>query len=235
MPIYRGDNLISDVKLGGQNIANVYHGDVAVFSRNLLSYRVRITGDGYVNSYDTAWSEYQNWYGISSYFSVDNTSNTGATWYGVLLNTTAFNQMISIASGSVGTSTYSCSITKESWYNFISLFIGFNVFDIDWNAFTIAPTFYALNAAEWPSNVPADYNNTHVWKFISDGNNFTMSYGLMSADDFTAVSQIMQSGAVITQFTLMPLGKRMSGFFEAIGPAWLVASKAVTFNEAKRQ
>ena len=54
MPIYRGDNLISDVKLGGQNIANVYHGDVAVFSRNLLSYRVRITGDGYVNSYDTA-------------------------------------------------------------------------------------------------------------------------------------------------------------------------------------
>jgi hypothetical protein len=54
MPIYKGDTLINNVKFGGQDIANIYHGNVSVFSHNLLPYRVRITGDGYLNNYNSA-------------------------------------------------------------------------------------------------------------------------------------------------------------------------------------
>lgn len=221
MPIYKGDTLINDVKLGGQNIANVYSGNVSVFSRNLLPYRVRVTGDGINNTYNSAGIVFD--IGIDGYFAIDNASNSGNTWYGIILNSAAFNQMIGVTGG-----VSSCSILKTAWYDFISLMIGYDVTKTNFNNFTIASPFYALNASEWDSSGnPLDIENTHGWIFEEYGDYYELTYKVLDGTDFYNL-QMIQSMSIMQEIQLKPFGQYLGGLF-GVDQAWLVVSQSVTF------
>lgn len=200
MPIYRGDNLISDVKLGGQNIANVYHGNVSVFSRNLLPYRVRIMGDGISNTYNSSGINFD--VGFDAYFSLDNTTNIGNTWYGVGLPALVFSNMLSTNNDQ----TF-FSILKDAWHNFISLYIGFDITTIDFNSFNISDPFYALNLNEWNSDgTPKNLDNTHAWVFEDNGNYYDVTYKVLDGTDFHWLSNVLTS-ATLSYFSITMLGQ----------------------------
>ena len=224
MPIYKGTQRITSVAKGTQTVNNVYNGTVPVFSSVQYPYRVNIVGDGIVNTYSSAGINYEL---PAAYFCVNNTSNTGKTWYGIIMNETAWSVMEVVTNHQTTN-----QMLKTGWYAFISLWIGYDVINTNFSNFTIANTFYALNAKEWDDNTmsPVDPTNTHCWKFISNGNYFDINYVTLTAADFTAINSIIASGAQIQEIHLQPLGREWSTTLQ-VDMAWLVVSNNITFNQ----
>lgn len=226
MPIYKGNTPISNVYKGSSPINNVYLGTVPVFSSVEYPYKVQITGPLSNTLYHALDMDPITLF-PQGYFYVDNDINAGATWYGIALYHTAFLQMAEIAphDGTVS------SMLKTAWYDFISLYIGYDINKTNMSNFTIASTFYALDGSEWNTEgdpSPKDPENTHCWKFISNGDYFDISYVTLTQTDFAAIGTILLLGAQVVQFYMCPLGLYMSGAFD-VDRAALLVSKQITF------
>lgn len=230
MPIYKGTQRITSVAQGTQTINNVYNGTVPVFSSVQYPYRVNIVGDGIVNSYDSSGIRQPIFDFPSAYFQINNTSNTGATWYGIALSDIVFNLMGNSVTNVEPEDGYTCYISKTAWYDFISLMIGYNVIDTDFSVFTIASPFYAIDATEWDQStfMPKDSSATRTWIFTSSGNNFNMAYRYLTSQEITALRNIILGGATINYITLTLMGLSVEGIgWETAG---LIASQSITFN-----
>ena len=233
MPIYKGTQQITTLKQGTTTISNVYKGTVPVFSNAVLPYRVNIVGDGIMNNYEICTNTTNPMFPYS-YFCVDATSNAGKTWYGIWLNHTAFVQMAETVSDPAATiGSYSCTMSKTAWHSFISLYIGYDVRNTDFSTFTIDNTFYALDLDDWDfsgSNPePIDQNTTKCWKFVSNGNNYNISYVYLNSTDLTLIGTVFLFGGKVQPITLCALGWNTSGAF-GIDEAKLLLSNNVTFN-----
>ena len=227
MPIYKGNTPISNVYQGNSPISNVYLGTTPVFSSIVYPYKVQITGPLSNSLYHATDVEPIAAF-PKAYFYVDNDVNAGATWYGIVLNDLAFNQMRFIAphDGTIS------SMLKTAWYDFISIYIGYDINKTDMSSFTIASTFYALDVDEWNTSgdpSPKDPENTHCWKFISNGDYFDISYVILTQTDFAAIGTILLLGAQVVQFAMCPMSLYMSGQLN-IDQAFLIVSKQITFS-----
>jgi len=226
MPIYKGSNTIGNIFKGGQTIGNVYKGSTPIFSNVQYPYRVRISGAEPINTYSSAFNKQPTVTQPSLYFSIDNASNVGSYWYGIVLNSTGFDTMLDVTNNQT-----SCSISKEAWYNFISLWIGYNVDETDFTNFNINDPFYALNLDEWnlSTSEPKDPTNTHGWIFTQNSYNFNLEYKVLDSQDFYHLNIVMQGNPHITQLQLAPLGTNFSGWLQ-VDVAFLITSNNLIFN-----
>ena len=228
MPIYKGQTPITTLKHGDSTISNVYHGTVPVFNAVQLPYRVNITGASPINTYATAIDNWeQGFFGpaIPLYFSVDNTSNNGSIWYGIVLNSTAFNLMHNVNKGND-----SFSMTIDGWHNFLSFYLGSDATDTDFSHFTINDPFYALDLGEWNTSTqqPTDPTNTHAWVFTKNNGYYSVEYRLLNNSDFNYIGFLVQSGVEVVDLKLAPLGMDFSGAFD-IDIAALIVSQQINF------
>jgi len=229
MPIYKGLTPITTLKHGSSTISNVYHGTVPVFNAAQLPYRVNITGASPINTYATGINNWEQFMGANTplYFSIDNNSNSGAYWYGILLDPVVFNWM-----SSVNNDNTTFSMTIDGWHNFISLYIGCDITNTDFSNFTINNPFYALNLNEWDSitQQPKDPTNTHTWVFTKNYTGYYYAeYRLLDSSDFNYIGGLIQSGAELVDLELAPLGIDFSNGI-AISSAFLLVSQQINFD-----